>query len=148
MGFTGPKREKVRTIKLPGVTAMELRRHLNGFGPFWPLEQHDDGGLLFRGRRDAPLRRDYFYAAAWRPALVGAGLAPDRYKFHALRHWCASSLLADGAPITAVAGHLGDTVETISRTYLHWLRDDRDVPATVLDRLLADRGERSEIGQL
>ena len=34
---------------------------------------------------------------------------------------------------------LGDTVETVSRTYVHWLRDDRDVPAQVLDRLLAKR---------
>ena len=24
-------------------------------------------------------------------------------------------------------------METVSRTYLHWLRDDRDVPAAVLD---------------
>jgi hypothetical protein len=50
---------------------------------------------------------------------------------------CASTLLAEGAPITAVAGHLGDTVETVSRVYAHWLRDDRDVPADVLDRVLA-----------
>jgi len=36
-----------------------------------------------------------------------------------------------------VAGHLGDAVETVSRVYAHWLRDDRDVPAAVLDRVLA-----------
>ena len=34
--------------------------------------------------------------------------------FHSCRHWCASTLLAEGAPLTAVAGHLGDTVETVS----------------------------------
>jgi integrase len=62
--------------------------------------------------------------------------------FHSLRHWCASSMLAEGAPITAVAGHLVDTVETVSRTYAHWLRDDRDVPAAMLDRLLAPEGLR------
>ncbi len=50
---------------------------------------------------------------------------------------CASTLFAEGAPLTAVAGHLGDTVETVSRTYVHWLRDDRDVLAEVLDRALA-----------
>jgi 20S proteasome alpha/beta subunit len=50
---------------------------------------------------------------------------------------CASTLLAEGAPLTAVAGHLGDTVETVSRTYVHWLRDDRDIPAQVLDRMLS-----------
>jgi integrase len=78
------------------------------------------------------------YDSAWRPALRGAGLAEDRFKFHSWRYFCASSLLADGAPITAVAGHLGDTVETISKVYLHWLRDDRSVPRVVLDRLLAE----------
>jgi integrase len=64
--------------------------------------------------------------------------------FHSLRHFCASTLLAEGAPITAVAGHLGDTVETVSRTYAHWLRDDRDVPADVLDRVLAPSARHDE----
>jgi hypothetical protein len=57
--------------------------------------------------------------------------------FHACRHSCASTLLAEGAPLTAVAGHMGDTVETVSRTHVHWLRDDRDIPAQVLDRMLS-----------
>jgi integrase len=83
------------------------------------------------------LRRDQFYDSGWRPALKDAALAEDRFVFHSLRHFCASTLLAEGAPITAVAGHLGDTVETITRTYAHWLRDDHDVPAHVLDRVLA-----------
>jgi integrase len=127
--LTTPKAEKVRTITVPGLVAVELRRH---------LRDHQADGILFRGLRGAEmLRRDQFYASAWRPALRAAGLAEDRFKFHACRHWCASTLLAEGAPITAVAGHLGDTVETVSRTYVHWLRDDRDVPAAVLDRVLA-----------
>jgi 20S proteasome alpha/beta subunit len=46
-------------------------------------------------------------------------------------------LPAEGAPLAAVAGHLGDTVATVNRIYVHWLRDDRDVPADVLDRVLA-----------
>ena len=45
-------------------------------------------------------------------------------------------MLAEGVPITAVAGHLGDTVATVTTTYAHWLRDDREVSASVLDRLL------------
>ena len=137
--FTGPKREKMRTIELPSVTVLELRRH---------LRDHQGDGLLFRGTRGAEmLRRDQFYDSAWRPALVAAGLAADRFVFHSLRHFAASSMLADGAPITAVAGHLGDTVETISKVYLHWLRDDRHVPAMVLDRLLAvDRGDVADAG--
>jgi integrase len=127
--LTTPKAEKARTIVVPGLVAVELRRH---------LRDHGAGEVLFGGRRGTPMmRRDQFYASAWRPALVGAGLEPDRFKFHALRHFCASTLLAEGAPLAAVAGHLGDTVETVSRVYVHWLRDDRDVPAEVLDRVLA-----------
>jgi integrase len=68
---------------------------------------------------------------------VRAGLAKDRFAVHACRHWCASTLLAEGAPLTAVAGHLGDTVETVSRIYVHWLRDDREVLAEILDQMLS-----------
>lgn len=126
--LTTPKGEKVRTIVVPNVVAVEIRRH---------LRDHQDEGMLFRGRRGtATIRRDQFYNSAWQPALKAAGLE-DRFKFHSLRHFCASTLLAEGAPLAAVAGHLGDTVETVSRTYVHWLRDDREVPASVLDRVLA-----------
>jgi integrase len=133
-----PKRDKVRSITLPAAVALEVRRH---------IRDHQGGGLLFRGGRGAPMRRDYFYRQAWRPALIGAGLTSDRFVFHSLRHFAASSMLAEGAPITAVAGHLGDTVETIQRVYSHWLRDDRDIPAAVLDRVLAvDLGGSEEAG--
>lgn len=125
--LTTPKAEKKRTIVVPRAVVDELRRH---------LERQPDRELLFHGRRGALQRRDELYRAAWRPALVGAGLPANRFVFHSLRHFCASSLLAEGAPLPAVAGHLGDTVETVSRTYVHWLRDDREVPAAVLDRIL------------
>jgi integrase len=62
------------------------------------------------------------------------------------RHFCASSMLAEGCPITAVAGHLGDTVETVQRIYAHWLRDDLNVPATVLDGILAPEFEQRGSG--
>ena len=101
------------------------------------MRDHQADGVLFRGLRGAPmLRRDQFYSSGTKPALTAAGLAKDRFVFHACRHWCASTLLAEGAPLTAVAGHLGDTVETVSRTYVHWLCDDHDVPAEILDRML------------
>jgi integrase len=87
---------------VPNLVAVELRRH---------LRDHVAEGILFRGLRGAEmLTRDQFYSSAWKPALRGAGLAENRFKFHSCRHWCASTLLAEGAPITAVAGHLGDTV--------------------------------------
>lgn len=132
LGLTTPKAEKVRTIVFRGVVANELRRH---------LRDHQSEGLLFRGRRGTPaMRRDQLYASAWKPALEAADLN-GRFTFHALRHFCASTLLAEAAPLSAVAGHLGDSVETVRRTYVHWLRDDRDVPAEVLERVLAPAAE-------
>ena len=123
--FKRPKRERTRSIMLPSWARMELRRHRRDQGPFWPLRDGPDeaGELLFRGGRGSAMRRDVFYG---------------------VRHWCASALLAEGAPITAVAGHLGDVVETVSRTYSHWLRDDRDLPALLLDRMLSRESAASQ----
>lgn len=127
---TTPKAEKVRTVQLPSAVTLELRRH---------LEHHQGAGILFRGGRSngEGMRKDAFYTQAWRPALVGAGLEPRRFRFHSLRHWCASSMLAEGLPVTAVAAHIGDTVETLMSVYAHWLRDADTVPVAVLDRLLS-----------
>jgi integrase len=139
MVLTTPKSEKVRTIKVPGFVAVELRRH---------VRDHQGDGFLFRAVRSRqPMRRDQWYGSAWRPALAAAELAEDRFVFHSLRHFCASTLLAEGAPLTAVAGHLGDTVETVSRTYVHWLRDDRDVPAAILDRFFAPAEDAEAAGE-
>ena len=125
--FPLPKRDKIRTITLPDWARFDMDSH---------LDERQVAGLLFRGRLGDPKRRDLFYSSVWRPALVAAGVGERRYKFHSLRHWCASSMLAKGAPLSAVAGHLGDTIETVSRTYVHWLRDDRKTPAEVLSRML------------
>ena len=128
--FTTPKGEKVRTIRIPSAVALEVRRHLR--------EYADDGLLFRRARTGDGMRRDQFYACAWHLALASAGLAADRFKFHSLRHFAGSAMLAEGVNPMAVAGHLGDTLETLQRVYAHWLRDDRDVPAEALDRILID----------
>jgi len=61
--LTTPKSEKVRTITVPALVAVELRRH---------VRDHVPEGILFRGLRGADmLRRDQFYSSAWRPALRG-----------------------------------------------------------------------------
>ena len=129
--LTTPKAEKVRTVQLPSAVVDELRRH---------LDEHQGKGMLFRGGRSKgeAIRRDAFYVQGWRPALEGAGFSVKRFKFHSLRHWPASSMLAEGLPVTAVAAHIGDTVETLLTVYAHWLRDADSVPVDVLDRLLSN----------
>jgi integrase len=123
-----PKNERTRTITVPELVATELRRHRR--------DHASDRWLFPGGGIEGTMHRATFYKSAWQPALRDAGLA-GRFNFHSLRHWAASSLLAAGVPLPAVAGQLGDVVETITKVYSHWLRDDRQVPAAVLDRLLA-----------
>ena len=72
------------------------------------------------------------------PGAEGGGFAEDQV-LHSLRHFCASSMLAAGVPLPAVAGYIGDTLETLTRVYSHWLRDDADVPAHALDSILGRR---------
>src|SRR3954470_594312 len=104
-----------RTIDVPDVVLFHLRRELR--------IKSGSAELIFLGVRGGVPRRDDFYDTGWRPALEGAGLSPDEYKFHAARHFAVSSMLARGVPITEVAYYVGDAVETVSRVYAHWLRD-------------------------
>lgn len=62
------------------------------------------------------------------PALRAAGLAGDRFVFHACRHLCASTLLAEGAPSQRWPATWGTPVETVMRTNVHWLPDDPGGP--------------------
>jgi len=135
--LTTPKCEKPRSIEVAAPVAFELRRHVRDH---CDLDRRFDGAaLLFQGRKGTRpcVGPSEFYKQAWQPALVAAGFERDRFKFHSLRHYCASSLLAGGADVATVAGYIGDTVETVSRIYVHWTRDNQAVPASILDRLLA-----------
>ena len=79
------------------------------------------------------LRRDDFYARAWRPALVAAGLDERRYKFHSARHYAVSSMLARGVSVVEVAAYVGDAPETIISTYAHFLRESESLAKHALD---------------
>lgn len=131
------KNDRPRTITVSPLVAVELRRHLrDGHGGTWTDADGVEHRMLFR-RPDGKLwRQTEFYRAAFVPTLRTAELE-DRFTFHALRHFCASSLLAEGASLPIVAGYLGDHQQTILRVYSHWLPDDDDVPADILDRVLA-----------
>jgi integrase len=132
------KNERSRTITVPQLVAVELRRHLReGYGGTWTDPDGGDHEMLFVRPDGRLYRHAEFYAQAWQPALKAAGLAPKRFKFHSLRHHCASSLLAEGCPLPAVAGYIGDSQQTVMRVYSHWLPEDGGVPAVILDRVLA-----------
>jgi integrase len=142
------KNDRPRTIVVSPLVAVELRRHLrDGHSGTWTDPKDVTHQMLFL-RDDGNLwRQARFVQVALSPALEAAGLA-GRFTFHGLRHFCASALLAEGCPLPAVAGYLGDHQQTIMRTYAHWLPDDADVPATILDRVLAPAGDGRDASRM
>jgi integrase len=58
--------------------------------------------VLCRTPRGNLLRRDYYNAKIWRPAIRAAAL-PDGTTLHDLRHTFASTALAEGVPISEVS---------------------------------------------
>jgi integrase len=65
----------------------------------------------------------------WRPGYVGlafrrarAGVPGANVRFHDLRHYVATTMLADGEPLIDVAAQLGhSTPATTARVYAHYL---------------------------
>lgn len=67
---------------------------------------------------------------------MGAGLASNRYKFHASRHYAVSAMLGAGVPLPEVAAYIGDHIETVTRVYAHFLDDAPRTAKAALDRAL------------
>ena len=130
-GLVSPKTWRgVRTIEVPDVVLAEL-------GPLVHRWAAPDMPIL-AGVRGGTMRRDDVYDRAWKPALVAAGIDPDRYVFHSARHYAVSSMLAEGVTAVEVAAYVGDSVETITTVYSHFLRGSASMAKRALDRALAD----------
>jgi integrase len=73
-----------------------------------------------------------------------AALGMPEVTWHALRHACASLLLADrSVPLTATARRLGHAnVEVTLRVYAHEIAGDDSAAAAALDRALGEGGAR------
>ena len=73
----------------------------------------------------------------WRPDYVTARFTElrrqvnlDHVRFHDLRHFVATEMLADGRDIVTVAARLRDNPSTVWTTYAHWRRQaDQDAAA-------------------
>jgi integrase len=119
-----PKSENgVRTIRVPAVALPVLRAAAGG----------RTTGPLFRTGKGKRLRQSTIDRGV-RLVLAGLGLTPRGS--HSLRHSVASALVAAGVPVADVARYLGDSVDTIVRTYVHATGAD---PAAALDRLYGGR---------
>lgn len=158
--FGPPKTtSSVRTVPAPQLVVDELARHLQRYEP-------GPAGLIFTGRNGAAFTPGRF-TPVWRDALTkrwvrdtGRELTragyiraelrrayldahPDgsEWTFHDLRHFYASTLIADGQSVRVVQARLGHAtaVETLN-TYSHLWPDDEDRTRAALDRTFAALG--------
>jgi integrase len=127
-----------RTVPLPDVVLSELAAHLAEYPAV------NERGLVFTDDKEAPISRTRFNADVWRPA-VAASTAPARTGFHALRHYYASLLIAEGASVKIVQARLGhaSAKETLN-TYAHLWPESEDHTRSAVDRVLGAAVENQD----
>jgi integrase len=144
--FDLPKGGKERDVPLPDQIGLRLAAHIGQF-PVVPvtLLWKAPGGkpvtaaLMFTTPRQQPIRRNTFNFTPWRAALKSAGVPAGRDAgFHQLRHHFASTLLASGVDIRALATWLGheDPGFTL-RVYCHLMLDTADKMRAAVDAALS-----------
>lgn len=119
-------RSSVRTVPAPTLVLDALAAHLQTFPA-------DGDGLVFRSRTGGPVWPNTFQASVWKPAVARAGL-PAGTRFHDLRHFCASLLIASGESVKTVQAVLGHSsaVETLN-TYAHLWPDNEQRTRLAID---------------
>src|SRR5579859_494568 len=158
--FAPVKNRKEHDVPLADSLSPILAEHIRLYPPVTvtlPWKQ-PDGDLvtceLIIARPDGrPWRGPGFDQVIWYRAQEKAGITPARRKgerrkaardqgMHVLRHTAASAWLSAGADIVAVAAWLGDTVETVHRTYAHLMPDADDRGRKAMDQFFrrADDG--------
>lgn len=117
-----------RVVPLDDVVLEALTGHMQRWQP-------GAGGLLVTNRLGAPVRRSSF-GECWRVAVQSCGL-PTGTRFHDLRHFHASALIADGLHSKAIQARLGHaTIGETMDTYGHLFPDAEDQGRGALDRLI------------
>lgn len=156
--FAPPKGGKLRDVPLPRTVAAVIKDHANTFPPVkvtlpWlkpdgPEVTHE---LFFTTPSASAVRRENFNVDYWKPALVSAGVIPDRkpgeryesareHGMHALRHFYASVLLDAGESIRAVSEYLGHADPGFTlRTYAHLMPTSRDRTRKAIDGVMQRR---------
>ncbi|WP_436523626.1 tyrosine-type recombinase/integrase [Actinoplanes sp. HUAS TT8] len=112
-----------RTVPLPKIVANVLCAHIERFGTVtWKSSKYPVQLLFPNHSRRGLLNQNYLRNKVWQPALATSRVSFDRT--HTMRHFFASSLLADGVPITDVAEWLGHASPEITHDYYGHLMPD------------------------
>ncbi|MFD6988734.1 tyrosine-type recombinase/integrase [Streptomyces sp. NPDC059943] len=157
--FALPKRQKERDVPLAPQVAEVLKKHVAEHAPVpvtLPWARPDGKPvtkriLFVRPDGKGAVRRTDFNTRLWKPALVSAGVIPERepgkrhdaareHGMHALRHFYASVLLDAGENIKALSTYLGHTDPGFTlRTYTHLLPSSDGRARHAMDKLYLGR---------
>jgi integrase len=134
--FQEPKTDRGRrSIRLGPGLIQALRSQFNQVLPLaraiagdrW--EEHD---LIFPSSIGTP-RNGYAVTKEFKRLAKEAGLPAIR--LHDIRHTAASIMLLHGEPAVRVAGILGQSVAVLLETYAHYIPDDQERAATLMDTI-------------
>ena len=127
-----------RRVSLTGSAAQALKSHLerqleeiDRAGSLW-----QENGLVFASETGAPLDRRDLTSRRFKPLLKRAGL--PHFRFHDLRHTCATLLLTQNVNPKVVSEMLGHSSIAITLdTYSHVLPNMQDSAAHALEVALS-----------
>lgn len=126
-GKVKDRKNRPRTIPLPGFVGLELSAHLARYG-------EGPGGLVFSSKSDRWLRWATF-SEAWRKAADPLGVEGG---FHELRHFYASALIAHGESVKVVQDRLGHSSATMTLdVYGHLWPNAEDSTRAAIEAALA-----------
>jgi integrase len=156
--FAPVKNRKEHDVPLAESLRPILAEHIWRYPPVpvtLPWKEPDGDPMTFSlivTRPDGrPWKGPGFDQAHWHRAQQKAGITPPLAKgekrkaardqgMHALRHTAASAWLSAGADIVAVAAWLGDTVETVYKTYAHLMPDADERGRKAIDQFFRRPG--------
>jgi integrase-like protein len=118
-----------RTVSVGDWALKEIGAHLQRYGP-------GPGQVVMSNAGGRIIRRNAF-GDAWRAAVKTAGL-PTGTRFHDLRHFYASTLIAANLNPKVIQARLGHaTIAETVDTYGHLFPDSEDLGRTAVDDALA-----------
>jgi integrase len=123
-----------RVVPADGLVLNAVTAHMQRWAP-------GPGRLLITNRLGRPVQRNSF-GFCWREAVKAAGL-PEGTRFHDLRHFYASTLIAAGLHPKVIQERLGHaTIAETMDTYGHLFPDASEHGRGALDAMFTPAGVR------
>jgi integrase len=148
--FAPPKRGKTRVVPVSASVLAGVQEHERRFPSVavtLPWRKADGEKvtvrLLVTGENGRLYSGDHFNKAVWQPAFRQAGIEYEKRAdgMHALRHFYASVLLAQGVSIKELADYLGHSDPGFTlRTYTHLVPSSHERARTAVDEVFGRPG--------